>query len=265
MLIAGPNFGIGSSREHAVWALMENCIQAVISPKFGDIFRNNSTKTGLVPVVVDPEVGQRAAHARGDGRTGTADLDRHRQPDVLSVPEIGDRDRRFRWTISPSTACWKDSTISASRCKHADEITEYRKEPASLDAGMSHLAQAEPEWALHERPSFCPKVGFELQRKRISSLCPEMASDRKSWSRHVKGDGCGSGTRCRLRQPRSLIGGAAIDAYGMPLRAEDLASLQESRCRAARGDRWSRLGQHRRIAAARARVAGAAEGYGTLR
>ncbi|HET9661514.1 MAG TPA: 3-isopropylmalate dehydratase small subunit, partial [Thermomicrobiales bacterium] len=56
ILIAGPNFGIGSSREHAVWALMENGIQAVISPKFGDIFRNNATKTGLVPVVVPDEV-----------------------------------------------------------------------------------------------------------------------------------------------------------------------------------------------------------------
>src|SRR5215204_3133123 len=46
ILIAGPNFGTGSSREHAVWALMDNGIQAVICPKFGDIFRNNATKTG---------------------------------------------------------------------------------------------------------------------------------------------------------------------------------------------------------------------------
>jgi 3-isopropylmalate/(R)-2-methylmalate dehydratase small subunit len=58
ILIAGPNFGIGSSREHAVWALMDYGFEAVISPQFGDIFRNNSTKAGLVPVQVDPEVGQ---------------------------------------------------------------------------------------------------------------------------------------------------------------------------------------------------------------
>ena len=57
ILIAGPNFGIGSSREHAVWALTDHGFQAVISPKFGDIFRNNATKSGLVPVVVEPEVG----------------------------------------------------------------------------------------------------------------------------------------------------------------------------------------------------------------
>jgi 3-isopropylmalate/(R)-2-methylmalate dehydratase small subunit len=58
VLVAGPNFGTGSSREHAVWALTDYGFQAVISPRFGDIFRNNSTKAGLVPVQVSPEVGQ---------------------------------------------------------------------------------------------------------------------------------------------------------------------------------------------------------------
>jgi 3-isopropylmalate/(R)-2-methylmalate dehydratase small subunit len=58
ILVAGPNFGIGSSREHAVWALTDYGFQAVICPRFGDIFRNNATKTGLVPVVVSPEFGE---------------------------------------------------------------------------------------------------------------------------------------------------------------------------------------------------------------
>ncbi len=57
VLIAGRNFGTGSSREHAVWALMDYGFQAVISPKFGDIFRNNATKAGLVPVQVDEQFG----------------------------------------------------------------------------------------------------------------------------------------------------------------------------------------------------------------
>jgi 3-isopropylmalate/(R)-2-methylmalate dehydratase small subunit len=57
ILVAGPNFGTGSSREHAVWALLDYGFQAVISPRFGDIFRNNSTKSGLVPVQVDAETG----------------------------------------------------------------------------------------------------------------------------------------------------------------------------------------------------------------
>jgi 3-isopropylmalate/(R)-2-methylmalate dehydratase small subunit len=58
ILVAGPNFGTGSSREHAVWALTDYGFEAVISPRFGDIFRNNSTKAGLVPVQVEPAVGR---------------------------------------------------------------------------------------------------------------------------------------------------------------------------------------------------------------
>ena len=59
ILIAGPNFGTGSSREHAVWAIQQAGFKAVISPRFGPIFKNNSTKNGLVPVEVDPEIGNR--------------------------------------------------------------------------------------------------------------------------------------------------------------------------------------------------------------
>ena len=58
ILVAGPNFGIGSSREHAVWALQDYGFEAVVSPRFADIFRNNCTKTGLVPVEVDPATGR---------------------------------------------------------------------------------------------------------------------------------------------------------------------------------------------------------------
>jgi 3-isopropylmalate/(R)-2-methylmalate dehydratase small subunit len=58
ILIAGPNFGTGSSREHAVWALMDYGFKAVVSPRFGDIFRNNCTKAGLIPVQVDSATGE---------------------------------------------------------------------------------------------------------------------------------------------------------------------------------------------------------------
>jgi 3-isopropylmalate/(R)-2-methylmalate dehydratase small subunit len=58
ILVAGANFGIGSSREHAVWALQDYGFEAVVSPRFADIFRNNCTKTGLVPVEVDPKTGR---------------------------------------------------------------------------------------------------------------------------------------------------------------------------------------------------------------
>jgi 3-isopropylmalate/(R)-2-methylmalate dehydratase small subunit len=58
ILVAGPNFGTGSSREHAVWALMDYGFEAVISPRFGDIFRNNCTKQGLLPAEVGSEFGR---------------------------------------------------------------------------------------------------------------------------------------------------------------------------------------------------------------
>jgi 3-isopropylmalate/(R)-2-methylmalate dehydratase small subunit len=52
ILVAGPSFGVGSSREHAVWAILQGGFNAVIAPSFSDIFRNNCAKNGLVPVVV---------------------------------------------------------------------------------------------------------------------------------------------------------------------------------------------------------------------
>ena len=58
VLVTGPNFGTGSSREHAVWALQDYGFRAVVSPSFADIFRTNCTKAGLLPVQVDAEVGE---------------------------------------------------------------------------------------------------------------------------------------------------------------------------------------------------------------
>jgi 3-isopropylmalate/(R)-2-methylmalate dehydratase small subunit len=53
ILVAGPRFGTGSSREHAVWALMDYGFTAVVAPSFGDIFKNNSSKQGLLTVEID--------------------------------------------------------------------------------------------------------------------------------------------------------------------------------------------------------------------
>jgi 3-isopropylmalate/(R)-2-methylmalate dehydratase small subunit len=59
ILVAGPDFGTGSSREHAVWALTDYGFRAVISPRFGDIFRGNSLKAGLLTVVLAEKIVQR--------------------------------------------------------------------------------------------------------------------------------------------------------------------------------------------------------------
>lgn len=87
ILIAGPNFGVGSSREHAVWAIQQSGFVAVVTPRFGDIFRNNATKNGLVPVVVSPEVGERLLRAVEDdpGLEITIDVARR----TIEAPAIG--------------------------------------------------------------------------------------------------------------------------------------------------------------------------------
>ena len=87
ILVAGPNFGTGSSREHAVWALTDYGFKAVVSPRFGDIFRNNSTKAGLLPVQVSAEVAQALMEAvnRDPSLEITIDVERLR----LEAPAAG--------------------------------------------------------------------------------------------------------------------------------------------------------------------------------
>jgi 3-isopropylmalate/(R)-2-methylmalate dehydratase small subunit len=87
ILIAGPNFGVGSSREHAVWALSDYGFQAVVSSRFGDIFRNNATKTGLVPVVVSPEFADHLMRAVEDDPTLVVEIDVAER--WISAPTIG--------------------------------------------------------------------------------------------------------------------------------------------------------------------------------
>ena len=87
ILVAGPNFGTGSSREHAVWAIMDYGFAAVVSPRFADIFRNNCTKNGLAPVAVPMEAVQRLWDAiDADPNVEiTIDMERLR----VEVPAIG--------------------------------------------------------------------------------------------------------------------------------------------------------------------------------
>ena len=78
VLVAGDNFGCGSSREHAPWALADYGFRAIIAPSFADIFANNCTKNGLLPVVLtETEVAEIVRRARGaEGYELTVDLER---------------------------------------------------------------------------------------------------------------------------------------------------------------------------------------------
>jgi 3-isopropylmalate/(R)-2-methylmalate dehydratase small subunit len=71
ILVAGHNFGCGSSREHAPWGLQDYGFQAIVAPSFGDIFYTNCTKNGLLPVVLDEE----DVHALATAGEGEVDLE----------------------------------------------------------------------------------------------------------------------------------------------------------------------------------------------
>jgi 3-isopropylmalate/(R)-2-methylmalate dehydratase small subunit len=87
VLVAGPAFGVGSSREHAVWAIQQGGFDAVIAPSFSDIFRNNCTKNGLVPVVLPESTVELIwAAIEADPQTDiTVDVERL----VVEVPAVG--------------------------------------------------------------------------------------------------------------------------------------------------------------------------------
>ncbi len=87
ILLAGSNFGTGSSREHAVWAIQQYGFQAVVSPRFGDIFRNNAAKNGLVPAVVSAEVSGHLMRAVEADPTLEITIDVERR--TLEAPAIG--------------------------------------------------------------------------------------------------------------------------------------------------------------------------------
>ena len=87
ILVAGPNFGTGSSREHAVWALQDYGFAAVLSPRFADIFRNNSGKMGLVAATVPQDAVQRLWDAiEGDPKLEVVVDVEHKR---VAAPAIG--------------------------------------------------------------------------------------------------------------------------------------------------------------------------------
>lgn len=89
ILVAGPNFGCGSSREHAAWALTDAGFRAVVAPSFADIFRNNAVGNGLVPVAIS-ESAVNAILDRaeaGDGYELVIDLERREVRDSRGLRE----------------------------------------------------------------------------------------------------------------------------------------------------------------------------------
>jgi 3-isopropylmalate/(R)-2-methylmalate dehydratase small subunit len=122
ILVAGPNFGTGSSREHAVWALMDYGFAAVVSPGFADIFRNNCTKSGLLPVQVDPAIGRALLDALESDPTLEITIDVARG--TLDVPAAG-IETTFsldEFTRARLLNGWDDIGLTL---RHEDEIRSY--------------------------------------------------------------------------------------------------------------------------------------------
>lgn len=122
ILVAGPDFGTGSSREHAVWALQQYGFRVVIAPRFGDIFRNNSTKMGLLPVVLPAgQVEDLQTRVEKDAALEiTVDLDKRevRYADVVTSFDIDDY---TRWRLMEGL---DDIGLTL---RHADAITTYEE------------------------------------------------------------------------------------------------------------------------------------------
>ena len=95
ILVADRNFGCGSSREHAVWALMDAGIRVVIAPSFADIFFNNSFKNGLLPIVLPQArcAELRAALARKPGAKLAVDLEAQTVTGAVGMSEGSGSDR----------------------------------------------------------------------------------------------------------------------------------------------------------------------------
>ena len=133
ILVAGHNFGTGSSREHAVWALMDYGFQAVVSSRFADIFRNNCTKQGLLPVQV------------------SEDLDRQ----LLDAVE---KDPSLELTIDVARGTIEAPAAGLSGTFPLDEFTRERLLNGWDDIGLSLRYEGDITAYEKRRPAFLPSA-----------------------------------------------------------------------------------------------------------
>lgn len=122
ILVAGPNFGTGSSREHAVWAIMDYGFDVVISSRFADIFRNNCTKNGLVPVTVPQEVADQLLTAVEADPSLEITVDMERL--VVEVPSLGIT-QPFPMDASTQERFLEGLDDIGITLRHVDAITAY--------------------------------------------------------------------------------------------------------------------------------------------
>jgi 3-isopropylmalate/(R)-2-methylmalate dehydratase small subunit len=133
VLVAGKNFGTGSSREHAVWALMDYGFHAVVAPRFADIFRNNCGKMGLVAATVEPAVVERL--------WGAIEED----PDLEIVVDV-----EHKRVAAPA--------IELDEPFELDDFTQYRLVNGLDDIGLTLRSEDAISGYERTRPSWKPSI-----------------------------------------------------------------------------------------------------------
>jgi 3-isopropylmalate/(R)-2-methylmalate dehydratase small subunit len=133
ILVAGPNFGTGSSREHAVWALMDYGFQAVLSTRFADIFRNNAGKMGLIVAAIPEDAVHRLWEAIEE------------EPQLEIVVDV-----EHKRVAAP--------TIGLDVAFELDDFTQYRLLNGLDDIGLTLTHDGEIDGYESRRPGWMPAV-----------------------------------------------------------------------------------------------------------
>ncbi|HEY7485879.1 MAG TPA: 3-isopropylmalate dehydratase small subunit [Streptosporangiaceae bacterium] len=123
ILVAGPNFGTGSSREHAVWALQQYGFRVIVSARYGDIFRNNATKMGLLPIQLpEADVERMQAKIEADpGTEFTVDLGKREVRAADGEAQSFEIDDYTRWRLMEGL---DDIGLTL---RHADAVTAFEQ------------------------------------------------------------------------------------------------------------------------------------------
>ena len=256
IIVAGPNFGCGSSREHAPWALLDFGIRCVISEDFADIFYNNCFKNGILPIKMPKEIIDKLMDDASRGSNAIIEVDLEKQE--IKGPDGG----TVHFDIDPfrKHCLLKASTISASPWRRSRRSTTSRRSRRKRSPGCT----PRPE---HDRRSARPETRSKT-----------MASNRNLLV--LPGDGIGPEVMNEVRKiiawmgkkravgfdiKEDLVGGAALDKHGVPLTDDTMKIGARGRRGAVRLGRRPEVGHRRLQQEARARPAAPAQGDGPLR
>ena len=210
ILVAGRNFGCGSSREHAPWALEDYGFQAIIAPSFADIFRSNCTKIGLLPVAADRRGSARRSREAGEaqvdlaapggalaGRDARTLRDRPRdQAPAAQRPRRHRADARSRTRRSPPTSRDRERPGPVTTRAVSDAVTTRDWDAATYD----RISAPQQAWAAEqlERLELTRRRGRARRRLRLgqdhrAARRPRPATGGSTrstwpprWSRHTR-------------------------------------------------------------------------------